>query len=168
MNLATRLPRLIVVLSCAILLQFAAIAVCRVATRTYAAPRRLPVPSGYGVDGRLYPESRASCHLLRVTADDCPYCRQDAHLYGRLLDAAASAGCGCVELAPRAGQMAPREDGRAVQLKFVDLKFGFAFSPFLTPQTFLLGKSGDVQWQQQGALNERALARAMASLRALR
>jgi hypothetical protein len=135
------------------------------AIRWYARPDQLngtfPMPSGYLLDGRYLAPISASCYVLRLTSDGCPYCRLDKSQYTRLFQRAKEAGCQTLLLAPKLGQMELNEDGLAIQLQFVDMKFGANLDPYLIPRTILLDQNGRLRWQQEGAMDDRTLRKAL-------
>jgi len=136
----------------------------RSAAAVYRIDEAFPPPSGYALDSRYVAPASARCSLLRVTADTCPFGRQDRAQYMRLVDKSRSVGCRTVAIAPIAGQMVPTEDGPSIQLQFVDMGFGRALDPFLTPQTILLDGQGRVRWQRQGAMDDLELVLALEAL----
>lgn len=136
----------------------------RSAAAVYRIDEAFPLPSGYSLDSRYVAPTSARCSLLRVTADTCPYGRQDRAQYTRLVDEAERVGCRTLAIAPIAGQMAPTEEGPSIQLQFIEMNLGRALDPFLTPQTILLDGEGRVKWQRQGAMNDLELELALEAL----
>jgi hypothetical protein len=137
------------------------------AAEVYRIGSPFPIPSGFLLDGAYLQPTRAHCYLIRITADACPYCKQDEARYSSLAAKARALGCEVIAVAPRAGQMAPMHGGPAVQLKYVDMRLGTILDPFLTPQTILLDEAGRVAWERQGSMSDRdqqAAARALAGL----
>jgi hypothetical protein len=118
-------------------------------------PRRGPVPppSGVLLSGKPFDAAGHSCHLLRITSDSCPYCKQDHEVFLRLAHKAQQLSCSVVALAPRAGGMAAVTGATYEQLEYVPLSFGAAIDPFLTPQTIVLNRSGSVMWWRAGVMS---------------
>lgn len=128
--------------------------------RIYEIGEVFPPLSGYSIDMQYVPAAFAPCRLIRVTADNCPYCRADQDEYGSLLDEARRANCQLATVGPRAGDVALQPDTGIVQLRYVDLRLGRALDPFGTPQTILLDASGRVVWHHRGPLKEQDRRRA--------
>lgn len=118
----------------------------------YAPGSVFPPIAGVGLDGRMQPDRVASCYLIRVTADNCEYCKADQPAYTRIVEAAHGAGCDTLSLAPLVGLMAPRPDGDVRQLGLVTMEFGASLYPSMTPQTILLDGDRRVIWSVLGAL----------------
>ena len=137
----------------------------RGAAGLYGSNDRFPVPSGYLSDkGFMAPES-APCVLIRLSSDGCPYCRLDRGLYTHLVQRAQQAGCKTIILAPKVGQIKSNGKGDGpMQLQYVDMKFGEALYPFMTPQTMLLDRGGRIMWDREGAMDKRALENALQAL----
>lgn len=104
-------------------------------------------------------------YLIRLSADGCPYCREDRPWYRDLLARARQARCEAVVLAPKTGELKwdPARGG-PIQLQYVDMDFGRALVPFTVPQTILLGHKHRIAWYQVGAMNSRSLKGALAAL----
>ena len=113
---------------------------------------RFSVPYGYGLDMAYVPPSQSPCYVVRLTEDSCPYCRQDSSEYRRVIDAARNAGCLVVELGPRSGDIARRDEAGPLQLQYVDMSFGEALVPSATPQTIILDKDAVLRWHHQGSM----------------
>jgi hypothetical protein len=142
--------------------------VLRRVDRIYEVGQVFPRPSGYSIDMRYVPPVEAPCYLIRMTADDCPYCQLDQSQYGRLVEEAQRAGCQVLVIGPRVGDVAIQPDSDIVQLQYVDMGFGRVLDPFGTPQTILLDQSGKVTWHRQGSLKEEDLTRAVRKIARLR
>src|ERR1017187_814933 len=46
----------------------------------YSTRDLFPMPSGYLLDKRFMAATAAPCYILRISSDDCPFCRQDQGL----------------------------------------------------------------------------------------
>lgn len=125
----------------------------------------VPPPSGLLLSGHAFDASRYSCHLLRITSDSCPYCKQDEELFLRVARQAKQLSCSVVAVAPRAGGMAYVPGAIYEQLEYVPLSFGGAIDPYLTPQTIVLNRSGSVVWWRAGAMTTDDEAQASEVLR---
>lgn len=134
----------------------------------YSTHERFPVPSGYLLDNRYMAPTAARCYLVRVSSDSCPYCRLDQGQYTRLVQQAQETGCETIILAPVAGEMKLRENSPSMQLQYVDMTLGHALKPLVTPETILLDGRGRPTWQEEGAIDERALEQALHALGRLR
>ncbi len=133
----------------------------------YAADETFPAPSGYALDNQYFDGRSGPCFVLRITADACPYCKEDRPLYDELAVEANRKHCRVIEISPKTGDVAPREHLSLVQLQYVDMEFGRAMNPFMTPQTMILDDKGRVRWQHQGAMDANILRRGIATIRAL-
>jgi len=135
----------------------------------YGRSDGFPLPSGYLLDKRYYiPSSAAPCHLIRIYAKGCQYCLLDKPLYAQLAQQAEKVGCEMVVIAPRAKEAELYNDSRVVQLQYIDMKFGQALNPFITPQTILLDGSGRVVRFEKGAMDNSSVAHAIDALHKLR
>lgn len=123
--------------------------------------------SGVRVDGSPWRASPASCHVLRITSDNCPYCKSDHDAYMAFRQAARQTSCEIVELAPRAGEM--REDARegVTQLKYIDADLGPAIFPLATPMTFVLDGNWKVKWMRRGTFSAATLDDGIQALQAV-
>ena len=148
--------------------QLATLLFLRRVERIYDVGQVFPPPFGYSIDMRHLPPVEAPCYLIRVTSDDCVYCRLDQAVYQRVVDEAQRAECQVTEIGPRVGQVAIRPAAEVVQLQYVDMSFARSLDPFATPQTILLDPAGAVVWHRQGALAETDLARAVRDIRRFR
>ena len=126
----------------------------------------IPAVSGYSIEGRPVSYSESACTVLRITAENCPYSKQDRPGFERIASAARSIGCRVVEVGPRVGDVAPRDT--AEQLQYVAMELGDTLNPFLTPQTIVLDAAGQPQWQRQGAMDEGAIQNALQALHRFR
>lgn len=124
-----------------------------------------PAFSGVDVQGVSWESGDVPCRIIRITDDNCEFCKTDKPFYGQVLDAARRASCELIELAPRAGGMAHDPRGGVVQLKFVDTDIGSLLFPFATPQTIIVDQDWRVRMTNRGVLNEMSVARAIALLR---
>ena len=166
---AATVVRLATVALCVVAtIELGSFVVMRKAADVYRAGQSFPIPSGYQLDGRYLSGTPAACFVVRVTADECPYCKQDLAHYSTLTQRATEHGCRIIELSPRVGQMAPRAGTPAIQLQYVDMALGRALNPYATPQTILLNRDGRMTWQRQGAMDDEDIGAALDSLRGLR
>lgn len=115
------------------------------------------IASGVKVDGSRWHATPASCRIIRVTSDDCPFCRSDETAYAALRRAARQVRCEVVEIAPRAGDMKENARDGVVQLKYIDADMGASIFPLITPMTFILDGNWEVKWMRRGAFSESAL-----------
>jgi thiol-disulfide isomerase/thioredoxin len=133
----------------------------------YPADQQFPAIAGIGVDGSTRQGRDSRCYVIRITADNCPYCKLDYPAYTRFARAADQAGCDLVAVAPRAGQMSATAGEEDRQLTFVAMDLGEALYPFLTPQTIVLDAARKVRWHRQGTFDEPALQDGIAVLQRL-
>ena len=125
-----------------------------------------PLPSGFLIDGSFMASEGTTCSVLRVSSDNCPFCRADQSQYGELVQRAQQRGCRSVLLAPKLGWIQSKNNrGGTLQLQYVDMKFGSALNPFLTPATMLLDGSGRLLWDQEGSMNADSLNDALYALK---
>jgi thiol-disulfide isomerase/thioredoxin len=134
----------------------------------YRVGDQCPLPSGYLLNGRYRASDSAPCYLIRVYAKGCPYCRRDQTQYTRLMERAQKARCEMIAIAPVARDAELYGDSRVVQLQYIDMKFGRALNPFMTPETILLDDAGRVIWSEEGALDNQSVEQAIHALRKLR
>jgi hypothetical protein len=123
--------------------------------------------SGIDLQGLEWISRDAPCRVIRISDDNCSYCRQDKAFYDAILGAAAEASCEAIEIAPTAGGMAEDLRPGVVQLRFVDTDVGAVLFPFVTPQTIVLDQGWTVRKTIRGALDENSRADTIALLRAL-
>ena len=134
----------------------------------YELGQPFPQIFGYSIDMRYVPPAEAPCHLIRITDDDCPYCREDQIEYGRLVAEAQHAGCRLTTIGPKTGDVALQPGTGGLQLQYIDMRLGRALDPWSTPQAILLDASRHVVWHRQGPITERQAERAMRKIAALR
>ena len=134
----------------------------------YGGCDQFPLPSGYLLDHRYTASRGAPCYLIRVSSSGCPYCRLDQAQYGRLVRQAQKVGCETIIMAPMARNAELYNDSRVVRLQYIDMKFGRALNPFMTPQTILLDSGGRVVWSGEGAMDNHSLADGIRALDKLR
>lgn len=164
-----RIANLILVILIVVnLCEIAFFLVLRNHARLYSGKVLFPVPSGYLQDGTFLPPSPSPCYLVRLTSDDCPYCKADRELYAGLARAASVSKCSHILLSPRAGQISGAGIDKGISvLQYVDMKFGKAILPFATPETLILDSQGAVTWDHEGVISRQDLAEALRALRKL-
>ena len=167
-RLSTILSVATIVLGATCVLELGSIVAMRHVAAVYRAGQAFAVPSGYLLNGTYLRDTPASCFVIRVTADSCPYCQRDREPYTQLARQASLAGCRVIAVAPRAGQMAPNPLEPGVQLQYVDMKVGRTLNPFMTPQTIVLDGRGRMAWQRQGAMDMQDVGEALSTLDAMR
>lgn len=113
---------------------------------------------GVDVNGNAWEPSDVPCRLVRITDDQCSYCKRDKPSYEKVLDAARQASCEIIEVAPKAGGMAYDPRPGIVQLKFVGGDIGSALYPFVTPQTIILDRDWTVKMTKRGVFDEDSLS----------
>lgn len=126
----------------------------------YDRGRLFPAVAGADLRGRAWEAGESTCYVIRVTADDCPYCREDAPLFSEIADAALNEDCSVVSIAPRAGEMA-EVSGKVQQLKYISMDLGGLLNPFITPQTIVLDAERRLEWSIIGAMDTRKQRRAL-------
>lgn len=135
----------------------------------YRSGDSFPLPSGYLLDQAYMPADTAPCYLIRVSADGCPYCRLDQPQYTRIMRQAQKVHCQAILLAPKTGEIKSNGNtGGVMQLQYVDMNFGRALVPFVTPETILLNRKGRIIWDQVGSVNGAAINAALSALRKTR
>jgi hypothetical protein len=123
--------------------------------------------SGVDLHGARWASADPPCRIVRMTDDNCPYCRQDAPSYASLLKAAAAASCEVIELAPQAGTMKYDPRPGVVQLKYIDADMSAVMFPFVTPQTVVLDRDWSLRMSRRGAFDDKSLATTMALLKTM-
>lgn len=118
-------------------------------------------------DVKWVSQDDAPCRVVRITDDDCSYCRQDRPYYDSILTEAVEASCEIIEMAPRAGGMKHDPRPGVVQLKYVDSDLAAAIFPFATPQTIVIDRDWSVRVNKRGAFDKKSLARTIALLRSI-
>lgn len=135
---------------------------------THGRGETLALRSGVTVTGERWSGvPSAPCHILRMTSDNCEFCKDDEVAYARLRAAAARSHCQVVEVAPTAGMLT--EDARegVVQLRYIDHDLGTLIEPFITPHTIILDSEQSVKWMRRGTFDQSALTEAIAEIDAL-
>lgn len=117
----------------------------------------IPMISGVRLNGESWRASLASCRVIRITKDDCPYCRLDKSAYAEFVQAAKQADCEILELAPRAGDMSEDVREGIVQLKYIDTDLGPSVFPIGTPMTIVVDATWKVKWKRLGAFSSSSL-----------
>jgi hypothetical protein len=117
-------------------------------------PVSIPPLSGVELSGRHWASRDAPCHVLRITADECPHCKADRVSYDKLVQTAVERGCEVIEVAPRAGDLSDAHRPELVQLKYVDVDLGLAVVPYVTPHTLVLDRNWAVRWKRRGELSD--------------
>jgi hypothetical protein len=130
----------------------------------YRTGQTIPLGAGLAVDLTHVEVPVGRCLLVRVTADQCPYCKQDQPQYAQLKAKALEANCGIVAVGPREGALGTSSPVDTLSLQYVDFEFGRALMPFLTPQTLVVDGSRRLLWQRQGALNDNDVSSALRTL----
>jgi len=135
----------------------------------YASNTRMSLPSGYLTDHRFATAGPAPCYLVRLSSDNCRFCRLDKAEYARLVEQAEKTRCRVIILAPQLGQTNEYGAGSdAMQFQFIDMSFGRELNPFITPQTLLLDRGGRIVWDREGSIDADSLSsglRAIAKLK---
>lgn len=119
---------------------------------------------GMDLDGNAWNIKPFPCYLLRVTSDDCAYCIRDRGSYDELVEAARSAQCEIIEVAPRAGQMASNPRAGIVQLKYVTRALN---RELVTPETIILDRGFSERWSNKGVISRTALNEGLSVLQVL-
>jgi hypothetical protein len=132
--------------------------------RVVEAGSQFPVFSGVDLSGGKWAAGDAPCRVIRITNDDCHFCKKDKPSYAKLVDAARQASCEIVELAPKAGTMAKDPRPGVVQLKFVDADLGPVLAPFATPHTIIVDKNWTLKLNRRGYFTEEALSEGLSVL----
>lgn len=115
-------------------------------------PELTGVPSGVLLDGNLFDASGSRCHLIRITNDSCPYCKDDYDIFRRLAERARHQSCSVVAVSPQAGRMALVPNAPYEQLRYVSLAFGRTIDSSFTPQTMIADQSGAIVFLASGAM----------------
>jgi hypothetical protein len=123
----------------------------------YPTNADFPALAGIGIDDARREGRQASCHVIRITADNCRYCAFDQTRYARFAEVAERTGCDVVSVAPFAGAMARKAGEERQQLKFVSMELGEVIYPFATPQTIVLDASRRVRWHRYGMFDDASL-----------
>ena len=134
----------------------------------YSAGQTIPFDTGFAVDLTRVATPRGRCLLVRVTADQCEYCKQDQDQYVRLLAKAKEANCDAIALGPRKSALGTTSRVGTLSLTHVDFAVGRALMPFVTPQTLVVDANRRLVWQRQGALKDDDLNSASRALGRLR
>jgi hypothetical protein len=117
--------------------------------------------SGIDVNGVKWTPRDSPCRVIRVSDDNCSYCKQDQPSYDSILSMAVAASCEVIEMAPKAGTLAYDPRPGVVQIKYVDTDVGEALFPFVTPQTIILDHDWKVWMNRRGMYDEESLADAI-------
>lgn len=133
----------------------------------FVAGEAIPRFSGVDISGNKWSPAYAPCRVIRLTEDDCVYCKKDRPSYSALIEAALRFSCEVIELSPKAGGMTADPRKGVVQLKFVDSDVGSAMFPFLTPTTLVVDGNWVLKWGRRGMFDEVSLAEGIAALDAL-
>lgn len=128
---------------------------------------RVPLNSGFAVDGSRVVVSSARCVILRITSDNCPFCSQDRQHFDAILALADRKACVAVALGPWPGDITMTSVAPSVPMQYIDLATAAAIAPVVTPQTLLLDASRRIVWFKQGALSESDARRASQALDAI-
>jgi len=134
-------------------------------TRLYRLADQFPIPSGYLANGNFKQSEAHRCFVLRVSSDDCSFCKLDEAQYVQLVQQATAAGCETVLFTPKVEkQKSEVQDGDVMHFVYVDMDLGKTLIPFLTPETILLDRTRRVAWYQEGAMDDRGLSDALRAL----
>jgi ribosomal protein S27E len=155
----------IIVLAIVGMLEAAELLLLRNAAQYYSYKETLPVPSGYRGDGSVIALSRPLCYVIRLSADGCLYCKKDQVQYDRITAEARRNKCASIIMAPKVGEMSVKTLSYGEQLQYVDMPFGKALYPFITPETLVLSSRGKMLWNYEGAMDNRALSHALRAIR---
>ena len=123
-----------------------------------------PAFSGIDLHGARCNSQDPPCRVIRITDDNCSFCKRDQASYQKLVSAAHRASCEIVEMSPKAGRMADAPGRGIIQLQYVDTDIGSVLAPFATPHTVLLDREWSLAWGRRGALDEGSVADALAAL----
>jgi len=110
----------------------------------YGTDKALPLPSGITLSGARYAgsDSAASCFLIRVSAQGCPYCKVDSGPVARVISEARARRCDIVWISRELSQADLEAPAGVIRLQFVDLAFGSALHTESVPATLLLDRGG--------------------------
>jgi hypothetical protein len=133
-------------------------------TQIYHEGQLFPPITGIRLDDTESASVQPPCVLIRITSDDCRFCKLDYPAYAEIAVAAAANGCELFAIAPVSGQMAPSASERAQQLKYVSMELGEALYPKITPQTILLDRDRRATWLHVGAMNKSEVDRAITAI----
>lgn len=134
------------------------------APRVIGTGSSFPAFSGVDIHGVAWRAKDAPCRVIRITDDNCAFCKKDKPAYASFVEAARRASCEVIEIAPMAGKMAADPRPGVVQLKFVDADIGSVVAPFATPQTVIVDGSWNLKWNRRGIFDDLSLADGMAVL----
>lgn len=117
--------------------------------------------SGIDVMGEAWKARDALCRVIRITDDNCEFCKKDAPSYDTLLEAARLSTCEIIEISPLAQTMAVNPRPSVTQLQFIARDVGPALYPFVTPQTIIVDKEWFVKMTKRGGFDEQSLSKAL-------
>lgn len=123
-----------------------------------------PEFSGVDLRGMKWVSHGAPCRVLRITDDQCSFCKKDKPSYTKLLEAARRASCDIIEVAPKAGSLALDPRPGVVQLKFIDADLGSVVGAFVTPQTVVVDRDWKLLSNRRGIFDDKSLVGAVALL----
>lgn len=126
-----------------------------------------PAFSGVDVEGVAWHAKGGPCRVIRITDDNCAFCKKDKPSYARFVEAARHASCEVIEIAPMAGKMAADPRSGVVQLRYIDADIGVATAPFATPQTVIVDGNWKLKWNRRGIFDEKSLVASLAVLDSL-
>lgn len=132
----------------------------------YRIGTQFPVPSGYFLNTLPEESSQLAgrCALIRFGDRFCPDCRRDTLMLAQLASASRAHGCEYLELAPDSESAQLRAPLGAQQLGYVDLQFGLALNPYVTPTTIILDRGWRMRWYWPGSLDRTSIRGALAAL----
>lgn len=129
---------------------------------------QLVVSSGVDLQGDTWKSQQAPCTILRITDDECVFCKRDSVSYERIVDAARRSSCDVIEIAPVAQGMAYAPRPGVTQLQFVDRDVVTALYPFVTPQTIILDNHWVVRMTKRGVFDDDSLAEGLSVIASLK
>lgn len=134
----------------------------------YEIGQGMPLNIAYSIDGDPVPIPVRKCIVVRLTSDQCQYCKQDQAQYDRLASAAALQHCAAATIGPRYGDLEVPSTQGPPPIQYVDLPLARALMPFSVPQTLVADRDGRLVWQRVGVLNDQDVKSALAAVGRLR
>lgn len=133
----------------------------------YAEGQQFPAIIGIDLDGKRRNSLDSPCQVIRITADDCPFCEMDRPAFLQIVGAARDVNCDVVAFSPMAGGMERNSNTEIDQLKFISMDLGETLIPFITPQTIILDADRRVIWSWLGAIADRERKRALTAIHSI-
>lgn len=177
---AALLRRIAIALLAIVLLLICTLVSLRRMDGIYRAGQAMPIRVGFSPDLAQVEVPQGRCVLVRVTSQQCSFCKKDQRQYERLVAEAQQANCATVAIGPRVGDMRASVGGTrsseyvdfaiggTLSWQYIDLAVGRALMPFVTPQTLIVDSSGRLVWQRREALDDDDLVAASHALGRLR